>query len=328
MKNQLYLLLMSFITLLLLSNCSTNTNSDKSETSESNIKVIKDVEIYNVESVEYLDPDRIFFHVSLSETLPPDADKKILPANLTPKKYTLTDKERKLFMKMAGIAEDAYFWIYDYTNNQLYSYPILSMEATAILDFFRSDRLPPYDTEDYRIGFDLPQELLPRFRSDYDLLVSITKDNPFAQEQLTPLDWRLIPNANYPDTGSDKLSNKIYGDDKNLIKSYMANANDMTFYVQDLVGSDMDTSIRELQVLDNKGHTIFKKHLDHGELGMFAKLNNFHTDSRDKLQWAGRLFKALPPVVFGFEWFSFYCDELHFIVPEKEGIALKCDNRH
>lgn len=328
MKKQLYLLLMSFITLLLLSNCSTNTNSDKSETSESNIKVIKDVEIYNVESVEYLDPDRIFFHVSLSETLPPDADKKILPANLTLKKYTLTDKERKLFMKMAGIAEDAYFWIYDYTNNQLYSYPILSMEATAILDFFRSDRSPPYDTEDYRIGFDLPQELLPRFRSNYDLFVSITKDNPFAQEQLTPLDWRLIPNANYPDTGSDKLSNKIYGDDKNLIKSYMANANDMTFYVQDLVGSDMDTSIRELQVLDNKGHTIFKKHLAHGELGMFAKLNNFHTDSRDKLQWAGRLFEALPPVVFGFEWFSFYCDELHFIVPEKEGIALKCDNRH
>ena len=335
MKKQLYLLLMSFIALLLLSNCSTNTKSNKSETSGSNLKVIKDVDIYYVQRVEYIDPDRVFFHVSLSETLPPDADKKILPANLTPKKYTLTDKERKLFMKMAGIAEDAYFWIYDYTNNQLYSYPILSVEATAILDVFRYEGSPPYNTEDYRIGFDLPQDLLPRFRSNYDLFVSITKDNPFAQEQLTPLDWRLIPNANYPDTGPDKLSNRNYGNVPKYLKSYMANANNMTFYVQDYVDEKEPQRRdiykifdRELLVVDNEGNTLFKRRMYQSEGTSLVGLNNYHDYENEKFQWAGQLFKDLPPVVFGFEWFSFSCEGLDFIVPYRDGIEFKCDNRH
>lgn len=85
MKKQLYRLMISFITLLILSNCSTITKLDKTEAAESKIKVIKDLDLYSVSSVEYIDPDREFLHVSLSETLPPDADKKILPANLTQK---------------------------------------------------------------------------------------------------------------------------------------------------------------------------------------------------------------------------------------------------
>ncbi|MCX8639256.1 hypothetical protein J3U37_04010 [Gilliamella sp. B3172] len=332
MKKQLYLLLMSFIALLLLSNCSTNTKSNKSETSGSNLKVIKDVDIYHMLIIEDIDPGRVFFHLSLSETLPLDADKEILPANLTQKKYTLTDKERKLFMKMAGIGEDAYFWIYDYTDNQLYSYPISSLEATAILDVYSS---PPYNTRDYRIGFELPQDLLPRIDSSYDLLVSITKDNPFAQKQLTPLDWRLIPNANYPDTGPDKLSNRNYGNVPKYLKSYMANANNMTFYVQDYVDEQHPQLLdiykifeRELLVVDKEGKTLFKRRMYQSEGTSLVGLNNYHDYENQKFQWAGQLFKDLPPVVFGFEWFSFSCEGLDFIVPYRDGIALKCDNRH
>lgn len=335
MKKQLYRLMISFITLLILSNCSTITKLDKTEAAESKIKVIKDLDLYSVSSVEYIDPDREFLHVSLSETLPPDTDKKILPANLTQKKYTIIGNKRKLFMKLAGIPEMAYVRIYDYTNNQLFSYPISSMEVTAILDIFKYDLTPPYETTNYRIGFELPQALWSKFRSNSGLIVSITKDNPFAQKQLTPLDWQIIPNANYPHTGADKLSNRDDGNASKVIKSYLAKANNMTFYVQDYVDESQPERLgidkilaRELLVLDDEGNTLFKRRMFQDEGTSLVELNNFHDDGNNQFQWAGQLFKDLPPVVFGFESFAFGCEGLDFIVPDAEGIGFKCDNRH
>ena len=115
----------------------------------------------------------------------------------------------------------------------------------------------------------------------------------------------------------------------------MANANNLTFYVQDYVDEKEPKQRdiykifeRELVVVDKLGNTLFKRRMYQGEGMSLVGLNNYHDYKNEKFQWAGQLFKDLPPVVFGFEWFSFGCEGLDFIVPYEERIDFKCDNRH
>ncbi len=45
-------------------------------------------------------------------------------------------------------------------------------------------------------------------------------------------------------------------------------------------------------------------------------------------QWTGKLFKDYPPVLFGFVWQSFGCDNIDIIQLPLTTIPILCDNRH
>ena len=103
-------------------------------------------------------------------------------------KYQLPQKYRQSFLTANGISETDNLFVYNYEYNKLYSFPISKLEVFAI----KSDCLPTDETN-YQFGFALALNQLPQ---DYDpndtTFVYIGKESPFAQQQLTLLNWQKI----------------------------------------------------------------------------------------------------------------------------------------
>lgn len=180
-------------------------------------------------------------------------------------------------------------------------------------------------------GFKL-DALLFDHHSDY--LVSFGKENPFAQEQLTPLSWKKISKDDFPilDKNIEIASIGCHWPTDDLVKgdSYLSEVNGLQFYLQDYQKpSDPETVLEHLIILDSDSNMITNVSHCYSEDGSFKPLNNLADKNESIEQWTGKLLKNESPVIFDFTYESFGCTPLlEFINPKHQYFVSKCDGRH
>ena len=220
-------------------------------------------------------------------------------------KYQLPPKYRQNFLTASGISETDNLFVYNYEYNKLYSFPISKLEIFAIKDYCF-----PTDETYYHFGFALALNQLPQ---DYDpndtTFVYIGKESPFAQEQLTLLNWQKI---------SDKEDN------------YLAQAHGLHYYLWTLGKSSWDPDYypecASLVVKNDKNKILLNEDLTQAYNTL--PLNGKDKDHEYKKQWTGKLFKNKPLVVFGF-FSEMGCPVIDFIDSplSKYDINLHCAHR-
>ena len=221
-------------------------------------------------------------------------------------KHQLPQKYRQSFLTASGISETDNLFVYNYEYNKLYSFPISKLEVFAI----GGDCLPT-DEKYYLFGFALALNQLPQ---DYDpndtTFVYIGKESPFAQEQLTLLNWQKI---------SDKEDN------------YLAQAHGLHYNLWTLGKSpwypDHYPECAGLVVKNDKNKILLDEVLT--QQYSLLPLNGKDKDHEYKKQWTGKLFKNKPLVVFG--CFSIMgCPVIDFIDSpfSKFDIKLHCINKN
>ena len=219
-------------------------------------------------------------------------------------KYQLPQKYRQSFLTASGISETDNLFVYNYEYNKLYSFPISKLEVFAI----KSGCLPTDETN-YQFGFGLELNQLPQ---DYDpndtTFVYIGKESPFAQEQLTLLNWQ-------------KISDKEY--------NYLAQAYGLHYYLRQYPSHRDDyPKCGRLMIMNEKNKILRDDNYVFSSLYGGLPLNGKDKDHEYKKQWTGKLFKNKPLVVFGFfskAWKG--CPVIDFIDSSfsRHGINLHCD---
>ncbi|OTQ79122.1 hypothetical protein [Gilliamella apis] len=219
-------------------------------------------------------------------------------------KYQLPLKYRQSFLTASGISETDNLFVYNYEYNKLYSFPISKLEVFAI----KSGCLPTDETN-YQFGFGLELNQLPQ---DYDpndtTFVYIGKESPFAQEQLTLLNWQ-------------KINDKEY--------DYLAQTHGLHYYLRQSPFSLDYPKCGSLIIKNAKNNILFNDNYVKNSVNSMP-LNGKDKDHEYKKQWTGKLFKNKPLVVFGFySMFGGDCPGIDFIdssFPSYD-IRLRCDSR-
>jgi len=286
-------------------------------------------------SVYWLERSDIAF-VSLSDIYPIDYDdsSQTLP-NIEEKGvdsaqyFVLEKRYRDRFLSETKISETDSVFIYDYSINKLVPIIVKNMKVVAMVNIYASESDYPYPPYYYMIGFEIDAEKLKGL-SDYyrHTLVSVGKENPFVQEQLTPIVWQKIATEDYP-------SKEIEGEYNAYLKTlsigntYLFEANGLQYFLQDRLDKQFSQpTYRRLLVVDSKTKDIIiEKIYGRGEGTSVSPLNYEYADAGIN-QWTGRLFKDKPPVIFGFEYISFGCPFISTIDKSNEDIFIYCDNRH
>lgn len=342
MNLKIYTLLgASFLTLLSCNN--------KQETKDKKLPLVKNATIQNdsVQETEevsrkesinlftltYRDSTDIAF-VSLSDIYPTNgegADKLILPEiekmGVKAAQYFTLDKNyRNRFLSKTNISETDSLFIYDFSKNKLASFSVKSLNTAALLSGYTSEEEWPYHNYNYMIGFEIKKKYLAGFTDYYDkVLVYVGKENPFTQEQLTPIAWKKTSIKEYPSKTIKKedlaqLKNKSIGN------TYSYKTENYKYFLQEYIKNG-EVTARRLLVVDSKTKDIIieKMFIDNESLST-APLNDI--DNNIILQYTGKLFKHKSPVVFGFADESFGCSSISLIDKSNEDIYLQCDNRH
>ena len=190
-------------------------------------------------------------------------------------KYQLPQKYRQNFLTASGISETDNLFVYNYEYNKLYSFPISKLEIFAI-----KDDCFPIDETYYHFGFELTLSQLPQNYDPNDTtFVYIGKESPFAQQQLTLLNWQ-------------KISDKKY--------DYLAQAHGLHYYLKQPPFHSNYPVCGSLLIKNEKNKIL--RNDDHASSLLYGRLplNGKDKDHEYKKQWTGKLFKNKPLVVFGF----------------------------
>lgn len=272
--------------------------------------------------------------VSLSDIYPlNETDTDALPnieerGILTAEYMTLENKERKRFLSKINISENDSLFVYDYGKNKLARFAIKNLKASALLNGYSSQEDWPYKPYDYMIGFSVNKQLLDGFSEYYrDAIVYVGKENPFAKEKLTPVDWKKIASKDFP-------SKPLKSEDQKTLKgnspgtAYAFETSTYHYFMQDYVDNRKLLFARRLLVVDPKTKEIIIEKLYNSSEGTSPTPLNYEEGPDVVNQWTGKLFKNKPQVVFGFLYESFGCPRISIIDKSNEEIYIQCDNRH
>ncbi len=293
------------------------------ERNPNNLPTYLDVKIYPINSLQKnKDKQEYTPFVPLTDMFPfknhPDstviADQYLAEDNL--KSYhTLDSKYRARFLEQNHFAENDSVFVYNYAENQLTSYLVRDVPLVAhITPYESSTVVSPWD---YLIGFDF-QDRTPinTWDSFYDSFVYIGKDNPFYRGDIKPFKWEAITKIPNSIVERDHRVNKV-----NLDYAYTYQDKDMTFFYF--------IPLAKIFVINaNTNEVIFETTFFTGEGADLSPLNYFDKEYPMVNQWTGKLFKDYPPVLFGFVWQSFGCDNIDIIQLPLTTIPILCDNRH
>ncbi|TDX87107.1 hypothetical protein [Epilithonimonas xixisoli] len=235
------------------------------------------------------------------------------------KHFELTGIYREKLLKGTSLSETDTLFLYDYKNAKLEKFPIRDLKSVANLNLYTSEgeEISHYD---YMIGFELNKpensQQSVMYKSNYSLAY-FGKENPFSGEKVVPIQWKKTSRDQFP----FPLKN-----DKSLENTYLANFENLIYYIQDYKG-EYGIYKRKLAVVqDNK--VTFAKTFTRGEGAEFSPLNFINNNEYNDWQWTGKLFKAKPPVVFGFVSESFGCPSITFLDSSYPELYTDCDNRH
>ena len=336
------------LTLFTLTSCSGNKNETKikkkaiafktdlrnnrSERNQSQL-FTKDVNLFKLYDLEENIGKKIGF-VSLSDKyrLSDHEDSLAIPnlSNIKDSKelqfFTLSPKYRKRFLDKTGISESDSLFIYDYSRNELLSFPIKMLNATANLSVYSygEEDLTQYD---YEIGFAIDKKLLEGLDESYNYnLVYVGQNNPFVKRQMKSIVWKKISSKEFP-LIKIKLSRKIKGTINT--NHYLYETDNYKYYLKDINDTVNVEYIdkRHLMIVEKTNGKVIIERLFKVSEGTSITPLNFGTSDFIE-QWTGKLLKERPDVVFGFEYFSFGCENIIFINPKENDIYINCDNRH
>ncbi|MFK8039587.1 MAG: hypothetical protein AB8B74_14950 [Crocinitomicaceae bacterium] len=238
----------------------------------------------------------------------------------------LTGKYRKRCMDAIGASENDVVYVYDYAKDKLLRYYIRSLNCLAVLNIYSSNAIYPIDQNEYMIGFEINSEYLIGYHSN--VLVSIGKTNPFTRGQVKPILWRTARADDFPSNAKSfaNISRLKMG---TIGNTHHFKMDGFTYFVQN-IKSNNAVLARHLVVINpaSKAILLDRFYID-SEAASPAPLNNVEPENNDFLiQYTGKLFKHMPPVVFGLMWQSFGCPGIDVIEANAKSIYIHCDNRH
>ncbi len=288
----------------------------------------QDLKIFNLQYYEK-DSTQSYVFISLSEIYPlsdnpdsmaiPDLKEKEIEEAPSFTYFKLDSMYRKRFLRETKISETDKVFIYDYSADALQSLTVKNLNVVARLNVYGRDW--PYSQDDFMIGFELHKNFLTGLDKYLEYsLAYVGKVSPFVRGQLKPITWKSIEPSDFPSKELPTYDIRYAG--KCVTgNAYKYETEGLQYFVQDLVRiADNWNSVKRLIVLDIKTkETVCEKLFYAGESASFAPLNN---------QWTGKLFKNKPPVIFGFQYFSFSCPSISFLNSDERGIYIYCDNRH
>ncbi|WP_343695826.1 oxidoreductase [Flavobacterium sp.] len=329
---------------LLALSCNDKKNVEVQETSVNKSEAVKNdtiedegipkKESINLFTVMPKDSSEVAF-VSLSDiyTIGDEKDTLALPniqdmGPLEAQYFTFEKNYRKRLLSKTNISETDSMFVYDYAKNKLAVFPVKSLKTAAMLSLYSTEDDWPYRNFDFMIGFEINKKFLNGFSEYYrDALVYIGRENPFLKGQLKPMVWKKTARSEYP-------SKPMKGEDRVLLKNtvqgntYSFKTDSYKYFLQDYLDDHKNIYARRLLVTDNQSKDIIIEKLFSQSEGTSPCPLNYQNGETSINQWAGKLFKNKPEVVFGFEYISFGCSSISVIDKSNEEISLQCDNRH
>lgn len=270
--------------------------------------------------------------VSLSDIYPSSEkpDLPVIPEDKRNFEHVLLDsKFRKQFLSVTKISETDNVFLYDYAKNKLASFTVKKLNAVANLSVYETGSEPPHSQYDYQIGFEIDKKLLKEF-GDFSnqILVYVGKENPFAQEKLTPITWEKIDSKEFPFRKIND-ENGTFQEKYELGNTYRSNYGIFQYLLQDYSRNKM-VFARRLFVINSKTKAIiYEEIFSEGESDSLTPLNFVNKEEGNTInQWTGKLFKNKDAVIFGFEYHSFGCDYITVLSKKPTQVDIYCDNRH
>lgn len=291
---------------------------------------IYDVDLYESETKES------FAFISLSDNYNvsehPDS-LTIPPSKNHLQVFKLEGKYREQLLYKTKIRETDNVYIYDYFKDKLATFKVSQLEVFACLNFYSSVDEGPFPDYYYMIGFKVDKKNLKGQGDDYsNSLVYIGKDNPFVKGGVKPLTWKKIATKEFPSRKMSSENEQMIHHYQNEIYSmdtaWKADADGFQFFLRDIIVDGRLYSRWLLVYHTVSNQLIMDKMFVDSEGTMQAPLNYNDKEYPSVNQFAGKLFKNKPPVVFGFEYISFGCPGITFLSASENDLYINCDNRH
>ncbi len=288
---------------------------------------IYDVDLYETEAKDS------FAFISLSDNYlvseHPDS-LTIPPSKNHLQTFKLDGKYRKQFLYKTKIKETDNVYVYDYYKDKLVILKVSKLEAYACLNVYSSADEGPFPDYYYMIGFKIDKMHFKESDKYYsNSLVYFGKENPFARGGVNPVIWKKITANEFPALDLTPENQKlIQGQRYTLGDTWRSEADGFNYFLRDIV-ADNRIFARWLLVFNSKSNTlILDRMFVDSEGTMQTTLNYSDIEYPSVNQFAGKLFKNKPPVVFGFEYVSFGCPGITFLSASETDLYINCDNRH
>ena len=297
----------------------------------------QELNVYSLQLFERNEQNKIAF-TSLSDTYE-KADSLAIP-RITGKENSevgyleLEGEYRERFFSGTHVLESDNLFIYDFITNKLLSFPVKDLKVVACIHPYADKDDFPFSVSDYQIGFEIDRSKLTGFSDNYysSALICIGAKNPFEKGKMKPLKWETFDAEKLDKTMRYSLSDVLITEGyKNFEPGnvYSAKADGFRFLLQEIVVKEEDLHFEHLMVVDQKTNEIVCNLLfANGGRESLAPLNGMNPEFTDSFQWAGKLFKEKPPVVFGFSYFSSGCPAISFLEKGMEDVYIRCDNRY
>lgn len=251
--------------------------------------------------------------------------------------FPLATTYRNRFLDATNIAETDSVFIYDYATNVLLAFAVHDLKVVANLNMYTNAEECPCSQDEYMIGFEVAKNKLAGLSAYfYTTLVAVGAENPFVKGQLKPVVWEKINPEKFPSKKSKLTPSQTQYAHKNAQKGsvYFYEIPNYQIFVQDYTDSTNLNYIldRHVLVMDiNSGKLSTELMLSESESASLVPLS-IQTEAADELfmekQWAGKLLKNQPDVIFGFESVSFGCPRIDYLNASNTFIRLNCHNRH
>jgi hypothetical protein len=254
----------------------------------------------------------------------------------------LDEVYRKRLLSGMGISESDQVFIYDYEVDKEISFNVKDLEVAAVLNNYATDDDWPYSQYDYQFGFRPTEMQLDKLGLFYTkTFVAIGQKSPFVAGKLKPIKWKNTGAEEFFEFwGNDILAmdSLIFMRIDDIEAGYTCTSEDVySFKTKEYIYYLMNYKTpagpvgHYLLVMKKRTNEIlYEQVYMESESTALTLLNSIETEEDNVLyeQWTGEVFKNKPPVVFGFEYYSFGCPVISFLNKSEPDIYINCDNRH
>lgn len=247
--------------------------------------------------------------------------------------FKLEQEYRKRFLSKTKIEITDSLFIYDYSTDVLFSFPVNKLNTVAYFNHYLNiNNCVPCDQYDYMIGFEIDKSKLTGLSDYYQhTLVYVGKENPFTSGQMKSIIWKKIDSTEFPIVKSNVVPIKSI---KNEMAYFLYDTDENQYFIQDYTEQikGYNNKKRHLIIIDKESGSVVIERLFNNSEGTsltplnLGEPNEYYVNHPE--QWTGKLFKNKPKVIFGFEWVSFGCPGINLIDPKMNAIYINCDNRH
>jgi len=244
--------------------------------------------------------------------------------------YTLEGTYRERLLEQAGISETDKVFVYQYTQDRHYVYPVSSLKTIATQSPYGGGGWANVE-DGYMFGFSF-RDKWPQKADDllYFGLVAVGKETPFLQGHIHPMIWEPIPQDSFPAVSLDERWQKRlqYYRERFVPQAYHYRQDSLTYSLLHLSPKRGEQGAFHLMVTC-KGEVLFNEAKNDSEGGLLYPLSVKGQENLSRTyQWSGYLLKNHPPVMLGFLSTIFGCPWIDLLDGSGKKITIHCDNRH